>query len=44
LWGGVQRYNEKATRFYLKNGFKRLGSFEYNGWNEDMMLDILQDI
>jgi len=44
LWGGVQRDNEKAIRFYLKNGFKRLGRFEYNGWNEDMMLDIFQDI
>lgn len=41
LWGGVQSDNEKAISFYLKNGFKRLGSFEYNGWNDDMMLDIL---
>ncbi len=44
LWGGVQCDNEKAIGFYLKNGFKRLGRFEYNGWNEDMMLDIYQDI
>lgn len=44
LWGGVQSDNEKAIRFYLKNGFKRLGRFEYNGWNEVMMLDIFQNI
>jgi GNAT superfamily N-acetyltransferase len=40
LWGGVQSNNEKAIRFYRKNGFKTLGTFEYNGWNEDMILEI----
>jgi len=40
LWGGVQSNNEKAISFYLKNGFKRLGKFEYNGLNDDMMLDV----
>ena len=40
LWGGVQSENEKAIRFYRKNGFKTLGTFEYNGWNEDMILEI----
>ena len=41
LWGGVQSDNSKAISFYLKNGFKLLGRFEYNGWNDDMILDIL---
>lgn len=40
LWGGVQSDNEKAIRFYRKNGFKTLGSFEYHGMNEDMILEI----
>ena len=40
LWGGVQADNEKAVNFYLKNGFRILGSFEYNGQNFDMVLDI----
>jgi ribosomal protein S18 acetylase RimI-like enzyme len=40
LWGGVQSDNEKAIRFYRKNGFKTLGTFEYHGWNEDMFLEI----
>ena len=44
LWGGVQSDNGKAISFYLKNGFKRLGRFEYNGSNDDMMLEIFQDI
>lgn len=38
LWGGVQSSNEQALRYYQKQGFERLGSFEYNGQNEDMML------
>ena len=42
LWGGVQSNNEKAINFYLKIGFKRLGQFEYNGLNDDMILDIYQ--
>jgi len=40
LWGGVQSDNQKAVRFYLKNGFKMIGQFEYNGLNDDMMLEI----
>jgi GNAT superfamily N-acetyltransferase len=40
LWGGVQSDNEKAIRFYRKNGFQTLGTFAYHGWNEDMILDI----
>lgn len=40
LWGGVQRDNPKAIRFYHKNGFKTLGTFAYHGWNEDMILEI----
>jgi GNAT superfamily N-acetyltransferase len=36
LWGGVQQENEKAVRYYLKNGFMILGAFEYNGLNYDM--------
>ena len=27
LWGGVQSNNDKAVNFYLKNGFRTLGSF-----------------
>jgi len=38
LWGGVQSDNEKAISFYLKNGFKLLGHFDYNGLNDDMIL------
>lgn len=37
LWGGVQKSNEKAVNFYLRNQFRILGEFEYNGWNYDMM-------
>jgi len=40
LWGGVQQDNDKAVNFYIKNGFRILGHFEYHGWNYDMMLDI----
>jgi diamine N-acetyltransferase len=40
LWGGVQANNEKALNFYNKNGFIRLGGFEYNGWNYDMVKEI----
>lgn len=42
LWGGVQADNEKAVKFYLKNGFRVLGKFEYNGQNQDMVLEISQ--
>lgn len=40
LWGGVQAANERAVRFYLRNGFQILGEFEYYGPNYDMMLEI----
>ena len=38
LWGGVQKDNEKAVNYYLKNGFKILGQFTYQGENYDMSL------
>ncbi len=40
LWGGVQSDNQKAVNYYLKNGFKKIGQFEHNGLNDDMVLDI----
>jgi ribosomal protein S18 acetylase RimI-like enzyme len=40
LWGGVRKENKKAVEFYLKNGFKIIGSFTYNGENLDMALDL----
>lgn len=40
LWGGVQSNNYKAVNYYLKNGFRKLGQFEYNGSNDDMVLEI----
>jgi len=40
LWGGVQGNNLPALRFYEKNGFQKLGQFEYLGTNFDMMLEI----
>jgi diamine N-acetyltransferase len=40
LWGGVQADNEKAINYYLKNGFRTLGDFEYHGLNLDMMLEV----
>jgi diamine N-acetyltransferase len=40
LWGGVQADNEKAINYYLKNGFRALGQFEYYGLNLDMMLEV----
>ncbi len=40
LWGGVQTTNEKALQFYRKLGFIPLGQFEYNGLNQDMVLEI----
>lgn len=38
LWGGVQSSNEQAIAYYKKQSFQQLGSFEYNGRNEDMVL------
>jgi ribosomal protein S18 acetylase RimI-like enzyme len=40
LWGGVQANNEKAINYYLKNGFRILGQFEYYGLNLDMMREV----
>ena len=37
LWGGVQRSNQRAVRFYLKHGFIIAGEFEYHGANYDMV-------
>ncbi len=39
LWGGVQADNWPAKQFYLKNGFRVVGQFEYYGINEDMILE-----
>lgn len=41
LWGGVQCDNLNAVDFYLKHGFRTVGQFEYNGWNWDMILDMV---
>ena len=41
LWAGVDSDNEKAIKFYLKNGFRFLGQFEYNGLNDDMILEVI---
>lgn len=41
LWGGVQSSNQKAVNYYLKNGFIKLGQFEHNGMNDDMILEIV---
>lgn len=40
LWGGVQATNSRAVRYYEKNGFVRVGEFEYNGPNIDMVRTI----
>lgn len=40
LWGGVQADNKIALHYYEKNNFKKLGSFEYNGYNYDMAFEI----
>jgi GNAT superfamily N-acetyltransferase len=40
LWGGVQATNEKAIHYYLKNEFRILGEFDYNGKNYDMAFDM----
>ncbi len=41
LWGGVQADNQRAIRFYERNGFKTLGEFEYHGHNYDMVLNFM---
>jgi len=40
LWGGVQSNNTRAVKYYIKNGFRKLGEFQHNGPNYDMVLDI----
>ncbi len=40
LWGGVRSSNKKALHFYKTLGFVTLGQFEYNGLNQDMLLEI----
>lgn len=40
LWGGVQRDNQRAVNYYLKNGFRITGEFEYNGSNFDMIAEL----
>ena len=40
LWAGVDSDNQKAINFYIKNGFRFLGQFEYNGRNDDMILEL----
>lgn len=40
LWGGVKCTNIPAVRFYLKNDFKLMGHFDYEGGNYDMFLTI----
>ena len=40
LWGGVKCTNIPAVKFYLKNGFKLMGHFDYEGGNYDMLLTI----
>lgn len=37
LWGGVQLSNQRAVRFYLKQGFRTLAQFEHQGTNLDMV-------
>jgi ribosomal protein S18 acetylase RimI-like enzyme len=41
LWGGVQADNDKAVNYYLQNGFRILGEFEYHGRNFDMISEIV---
>lgn len=37
LWGGVQKNNTRAVRFYEKSGFSMVGEFEYHGQHLDMV-------
>lgn len=41
LWGGVQEQNDRAVRFYKRNGFEEIGMFEYKGQNLDMMCPLV---
>lgn len=40
LWGGVQSNNNQAIGLYKKFGFITLGTFEHNGTNYDMLLNL----
>jgi len=42
LWGGVFKNNERAVKFYIKNGFKELGVFKNDKdlQSIDMVIDI----
>ncbi|MBU7577399.1 MAG: GNAT family N-acetyltransferase [Flavihumibacter sp.] len=40
LWGGVQCANIRAVNFYLKNGFRIIGHFDWEGANYDMISTI----
>jgi len=41
LWGGLQIDNEKTVKYYQKNSFTKIGQFEFNKMNDDMILDIV---
>ncbi|MBI2357028.1 GNAT family N-acetyltransferase [Candidatus Dojkabacteria bacterium] len=42
LWGGVFADNEKAIKYYIRNGFKELGRFKYDENYDciDMILEL----
>ena len=41
LWGGVQKTNSRAVRFYEKSGFRIVGEFQYHGQNLDMVKEFI---
>lgn len=40
LWDGVQALNTRAIRFYSRSGFRKVGSFQTDVENYDMILDL----
>lgn len=40
LWGGVQRDNKNAIKYYERIGFETIGQFTYNGENYDMIYNL----
>ena len=40
LAGGTRAINHRAIRFYEKTGFRKVGDFEGNGGNHDMLLEL----